>query len=283
MKIDYPIIDIHTHLREYPTLELRLKNPKNIWNVMGREAYFGRVNTFLYMANTEPPLDNLEIIKKSLEIPRYKGVKAIPVSAITKKLEGKEPVEIDSIRPYVAGFSDDGKCLNNLDILKYILSKNVLVLVHLEPEVEMLEKYLDVYSKTGGHLHFQHISRKESVDLIRLAKKDGLKITCETCPQYFYFTFRDMDLIMNPPLGDAEDLNTIIEGLRDDTIDVIASDHAPHDDPLKNGLRGLRILVPLSSGLVLKGFLDENKLRQKLFINPKKIIESGGYKLNLGL
>lgn len=281
MYLDFPIIDIHTHLREYPSLGLRLKNRKNIKNVLGREAYFGRINSFLYMANTEPPLDRLGIIKKSLEIPRYKGVKAIPVSAITKNLDGKEPVDVDNIKPYVAGFSDDGKCLGNLEILKYVLSKNVLVMAHLEPEMEMLKKYLEIYSETGGHLHFQHISRKESVDLIRIAKKDGLKITCETCPHYFYFTFRDMDLIMNPPLGDTEDLNAIIEGLKDGTIDAIASDHAPHDDPLKNGLRGIRVLVPLSSGLVLKGFLNEDQLKEKLYINPRRIIESGGYKLNL--
>jgi dihydroorotase len=281
MKIDYPVIDMHTHLREYPPLGLRLKNPKNLWNILGREAYFGRVNTFLYMANTEPPLDNIEIIKKSLEIPRYKGVKAMPVSAITKKIEGKEPVDIDNIKPYVAGFSDDGKCLNDLEILKYALRKNVLVLAHLEPEMEMLKKYLEVYSEVGGHLHFQHISKKESVDLIRQAKKEGLKITCETCPHYFYFTYRDMDLIVNPPLGDGDDLNAIIEGLGDGTIDIITSDHAPHNDPFMNGLRGIRVLIPLSSGLVLKNFLTENQLKDKLYLNPKRIIESGGYKLKI--
>lgn len=276
----YLTIDLHTHLREYPSLGLRLKNLKNEENALGKEAYFGKVGTFLYMANTEPPIDNLEIIKKSLEILRYKTVKAIPVSAITKNLEGKEPVDIEKIKPYVAGFSDDGKCLYDLEILKYILKKNVLVMAHLEPETEMLEKYLDVYSKTGGHLHFQHISRKKSVDLIRVAKKDGLKITCETCPHYFYFTFQYMDLIMNPPLGSEEDLHAIMEGLKDNTIDAISSDHAPHDDPLKNGLRGLRTLVPLSYGLVLKGILSEKQLKEKLYFNPKKIIESGGYKLN---
>lgn len=279
MKIDYPIIDMHTHLREYPSLDIRLKNPDNILNVLGREAHFGRVNTFLYMANTEPPLDNLEIIRRSLKLPRYREVGAIPVSAITKELKGKEVVDIDAIKPYVAGFSNDGNCLEDLSILEYVLKKGILVLAHLEPETEMLKKYLDVYGKVGGNLHFQHISKKESVDLIRSAKKDGLKVTCETCPHYFYFTFRDADLVMNPPLGDAEDLNSIIQGLRDDTIDVIASDHAPHDDPLKNGLRGIRILIPLSSGLVFKNFLTEDQLKEKLYLNPKKIIESGGYKL----
>lgn len=281
MMINYPVIDIHTHLREDPSLGLRMKNPNNIWNSVGREAHFGGISTFLYMANTEPPLDNLEIIKKSLSIPRYKGAKAIPVSAITKNLKGKKLVEIDNIKPFVAGFSDDGKCLHDLDILEYVLRKNVQVFAHLEPETEMLEKYLKVFQRVGGHLHFQHISRKKSVDLIRAAKKKGLGITCETCPHYFYFTFRDRDLIMNPPLGDTEDLEAIILGLQDGTIDVIASDHAPHDDPLKNGLRGLRTLVPLAFGLVLKGFLTEKQLKEKLYLNPKKIIESGEYKLKV--
>jgi len=281
MRIGYPVIDLHTHLREYPSLDLRLKNPQNLINILGEEAYFGGVKNFLYMANTQPPLDNVEIIKKSLSIPRYPGVNAIPVSAITEKSEGKRLVDVDRIRPYVAGFSDDGKCLKDLDILKAILKKKVLVMAHLEPETEMLRKYLKVFSKTGGHLHIQHVSKKESVELIRPAKKEGLKITCETCPHYFYFTCKDMDLIMNPPLGKAQDLEAIMEGLKDGTIDVIASDHAPHDDPLKNGLRGLRVLVPLSLGLVLKGILSKTQLKEKLFLNPKRIIESGGYKLRV--
>ncbi len=263
MKLGFPAIDIHTHLRNNIPFHTKIAKESGI-------------DVVVYMANCSPPLDNLRRIKKSLKEKRY--CKAIPVSAITKGLRGKKLVEIDKIKPYVAGFSDDGNCLYNLDILKNILSKNVLVLVHLEPEIEMLKKYLDIYSETGGLLHFQHISKKESVNLIRLTKKNGLKITCETCPHYFTYSKDDLDTKINPPLGTKEDIIAIREGLADGTIDVIASDYAPL--PRKTGIAGFRSFLPLSYGLVLEGVLTETQLKEKLFLNPKKIIEKGGYEIN---
>lgn len=263
-KIDYPVIDLHTHLRNNIPLHTKIAEENGI-------------DVLVYMANCLPPLDNLKTIKKSLKEKRY--CKAIPVSAITINLGGKKLVDIDKIKPYVAGFSDDGKCLYDLEILKSILKKNVLMLVHLEPETEMLKKYLDVYSGTGGKLHFQHISKKESVDLIRLAKRGGLKITCETCPHYFTYSKEDLETKVNPPLGSKEDILAVKEGLSDGTIDVIASDYAPL--PRKTGIAGFRSFLSLSCGLVLEGVLTKNKLKEKLFLNPKKIIEKGEYKLEL--
>ena len=229
------------------------------------------------MANCSPPLDNLEAIKKSLKKRRY--CKAIPVSAITKKLEGKEPVDIDKVKNYVVGFSDDGKCVNDLEILKYVLRKKILVLAHLEPETEVLKKYLNIYSKIGGHLHLQHISKKESVELIRSAKKDGLKITCETCPHYFTYTAFDLDVKVNPPLGSEEDVLAIRRGLANGTIDVIASDYAP--EPRLTGISGFRSFLPLCYGLVLQGVLSEKQLKEKIFLNPKKIIANGNHNILL--
>jgi len=275
-KIPHPIIDMHTHLRDSIPLEIRLKNISNEGNAIGKVAKQGKVDVLLYMANTDPPLDNLETIKKSLMLKRY-GARAIPVSAMTKKLKGKDPVDIDAIKPYVAGFSDDGKCLEDLEILEYFLRKKVLVLAHCEPETEMIEKYIGVLEKTRGNLHIQHVSRKSSVEAIRVAKKIGLPITCETCPQYFIYTYNDRDLVLNPPLGSEMDVAEIKKGLRDGTIDVIASDHAPHDDPLRNGLRGLKTLVSLSYGLVLSGILPEEELWKKLTDNPRKIIAKNNY------
>ena len=266
IKLSFPVIDLHTHLRN--NIPLHTKNAKE-----------SGIDAVVYMANCSPSLDNLTTIKKSLKAKRY--CKTIPVSAITKELLGKKLVDIDRIKPFVAGFSDDGKCLSNLDILKYILSKKVLVLAHLEPETEMLKKYLTVFSKTGGHLHFQHISRKESVNLIRLAKRDGLKITCEACPHYFTYSREDLNVKVNPPLALKEDILAIKEGLADGTIDVIASDYAPL--PRKTGIAGFRSFLPLSYGLVLEGILTKIQLKEKLFLNPKKIIRKGGYKLKLYL
>lgn len=184
-KIPYPIIDMHTHLRDSTPLGIRLMNPENEGNTIGKIAKQGIVDVILYMANTNPVLDNVEIIKKSLALRRH-HVKAIPVSAMTKNLEGKAPVDIEAIQPYVAGFSDDGKCLYDLDILAYFLRKKVLVLAHCEPETETIEKYIKVLEKTGGDLHIKHVSRKSSVEIIRMAKKIGLPITCETCPNILY-------------------------------------------------------------------------------------------------
>ena len=264
MKLGFPVIDLHTHLRSNIPLHTRIARENGI-------------DVVVYMANCSPPLDDLKTIKKSLRERRY--CKAYPVSAITEDLEGKKLVDIDKIKPYVVGFSDDGKCLSGLDILEYVLEKKVLVLAHLEPESEMLRKYLNIYSKVGGNLHFQHISKKKSVDLIRMAKKDGSKVTCETCPHYFTYTKEDLETKVNPPLGSKEDVSAVREGLVDGTIDIIASDYAPL--PRKTGIAGFRSFFPLSYGLVIAGILTKKQLREKLFLNPKRIIKKGGYKLKV--
>lgn len=107
----------------------------------------------------------------------------------------------------------------------------------------------------------------------------GLNITCETCPHYFTFTKQDLEIQVNPPLSTQEDILAIKQGLADGTIDVIASDYAP--EPRKTGISGFSSFLPLSYGLVIEGILSEKQLKEKLFINPKKIIESTGFILNL--
>ncbi len=145
-----PMIDLHTHLRNDIPGHTKIAKESGI-------------DVVVYMANCNPPLDNLERIKKSLKEKRY--CKAIPVSAITKNLEGKELVDVDKIKPYVVGFSDDGRCVSNLKLISEILKKDVLVLVHCEPEIKTIDKYLNLLKKINGELHIQHISKKESVKL----------------------------------------------------------------------------------------------------------------------
>lgn len=274
--LDFPVIDMHTHLRDEIGRHTRMA------------GNYG-VDVVVYMANCDPPLDNLEAIKQSLAKTRY--CQAIPVSAITKGLEGKELVDIDEIKPWVAGFSDDGKLLQNLDLLNIVLKKNVLVLAHCSPpfetgwvepglETKWVKMHLDVLAKTGGLLHIQHVSKKGTVEVIRKAKKQGTKVTCETCPHYWTFSRQDLDTKVNPPLGEEEDVCAVRQGLADGTIDVIASDYAP--EPRITGMAGRRAFLPLSYGLVLEGILTEEQLKEKLFLNPKRIIESGGYKLKGG-
>lgn len=271
MEKDYPIIDLHCHLRNDIPGHTKIAKESGI-------------NLVLYMANSKPPLDNLEQIKKSLKKKRY--CQAIPISAITKGLAGKELVEVDKIKPYVAGFSDDGQYLKSLNLLKEILKKNALVFVHCSPsyeigvkkpylETKFVERYLKVLKRAGGKLHIQHVSQKGTVELIRKAKRQGLKITCETCPHYFTYTKDDLETKVNPPLATSKDVEAVKKGLKDGTIDAIASDYAPL--PRITGMTGFRAFLSLSYGLVLARVLSKSQLKEKLFINPKKIIESGGY------
>ena len=269
-KINYPVIDLHTHLRN--------DIPRHT-----KEAKEAGIDIVVYMANCNPPNDNLERIKASLKEKRY--CKALPVSAITKGLKGKELVDVDKIKPYVVGFSDDGKYLEDLGLLKQILKKDVLILAHCSPsfeigvkrpdlETKFVKRYIEVFERIKkGNLHFQHISRKETVKLIREAKKKGLKITCETCPHYFTFTREELETKVNPPLAEKDDVIAVRKGLADGTIDAITSDYAPL--PRKTGIAGFRSFLPLCYGLVMMGVLTERKLKEKIYLAPKKIIEKG--------
>ncbi|MCG2689911.1 hypothetical protein L6252_01365 [Candidatus Parcubacteria bacterium] len=270
----YPIIDLHAHLRNNNDIAKHTKIAKN-----------SGIDVVVYMANSQPPLDNVEGVRQSLKVKRH--CQALPISAITKDLAGKELVDIDKIKHLVVGFSDDGKYLEDLNLLKKALEKNVLVLAHCSPsyeisvkkpslETELIKKYLTVLKRIGGKLHFQHISKKSTVELIRKAKCEGFQFTCETCPHYFTFTAEDLDVKVNPPLAASEDVLAIRQGLSDGTIDVIASDYAP--EPRATGIAGFRSFLPLCYGLVLQCVLTEAQLKEKLYLNPRKIIESGGYK-----
>jgi len=266
MRFDYPIIDTHTHLRNQIPKHTKLAKKAGL-------------DTIVYMANCSPPLDKISAIKKSLKETRF--CKALPVSALTKNLEGKEIVNIDEIKPYVVGFSDDGIYLEDLKLLREALKKDVLILAHCSPNYEIgvkkpeletryIEDYLKVFKATGGKLHIQHVSKKESVALIRKAKKEGSTVTCETCPHYFTHTNDDLNVKVNPPLATKEDVLAIKEGLKDGTIDVIASDYAPK--PRETGLDDFTSFLKLSSKLVLENVLTEKQLGEKLSVNPMKII-----------
>jgi dihydroorotase len=280
----YPVIDMHTHV-------IREDWSNDIFFHTSLAKKSG-IDWVVFMANSTPPLDSLRKIEYLLPLLKERAVcKTAFVSAITKGLDGKELVDVEAIRPYVVGFSDDGKYLEDLGLLQNILEMNVLVLAHCSPpyedgienpdlETKFIERYLPVLERTNGRLHIQHISKKESVELIRDAKMRGLQLTCETCPHYFTFSGNDLDAKVNPPLATVEDITAIREGLSDGTIDVIASDYAPK--PRKTGIAGFRSFIPLVSGLLLQRVLTEEQLKEKIYLNPKKIIEKGGMQIDLG-
>jgi dihydroorotase len=249
------VVDFHTHLRDDISRHTSI-------------AMRSGIKTVVYMANTPVPLDSVEAVRESLDQKAW--IRAYPVAALTRGLAGKEPTDIEGLREWVVGFSDDGKCLIDLGILEDVLKQGVLVLAHLEPEVETLSRYLDVLAKVGGHLHFQHISKTESVKLLRKARKK-LEFTCETCPQYFLFDGETEGLQVNPPLGSFDDVNEIERGLRDGTIDIIASDYAPL--PRATGIAGFRGFLGTCFGLVLDGTLSEEQLRAKICDLPWGMIE----------
>jgi dihydroorotase len=263
--LGYKVIDLHTHLRDNIPFHTRL----------AKEAGIGMV---LYMANTKPCLDNIADIETSLKKKRF--VKATPVSAITIGRKGKKLVDIESIKPYVAGFSDDGDCLKDLKLFAEALKKNVLLMVHSEPETEMVEKYLRILEKIGGRLHLQHVVSASTIKIIRKYKKRGLKFTAETCPHYFTYPNEVEDKPIYPPLGTLKDITTIKEALADGTIDCIASDYAPVPRPRGTGFASFASFIPLCYGLVLEKALTPKQLKEKIHDNPLKIIKSGEFFLS---
>lgn len=158
MHFNYPIIDIHTHLRSDKDIEKHTKIAKA-----------SGIDVIVYMANCNPPLDNLKSIKKSLKTKKH--CVALPFSAITKNLKGKELVEIEEIKHFVVGFSDDGNYLENLDLLYEILRKKVLVMAHCSPpykvgvvnpvlETKFIKKYLNVLKKAAVNYIFSIFLKK---------------------------------------------------------------------------------------------------------------------------
>ena len=272
---DYPVIDMHAHLRRQIAKHTKV----------AKEC---RIDVVVYMANSKPPLDSREQILASLRRKRY--CLAIPISAITKDLAGKELVDIDKIRDLVPAFSDDGQLLKDLGLLKAAFEKRVPIWPHCSPpfeeglkrpwlETKYAERHLRIAEETDGIIHIQHVSQRTTVELIRAVKKQGIKVTAETGPQYCFFSREGLETKINPPLNAKKDQEAIKEGLADGTIDALISDYAPQ---LRiTGMAIWEAFLPLCYGLVLEGVLTEEQLKEKLFLNPKRIIESGGYKLNL--
>lgn len=276
------LIEMHCHLRE-PGFEY-----KETIETGALAAQCGGYVAICPMANTNPVNDNLETLKFIQEKTAKTDVKIFPVCAVTKRLNGEHLTDINALKQAGAiAFSDDGKPVDNLGLFEQALKSGELIMSHPEGkngEAECVERELEIYKKVGGKLHFAHISTKKSIDLIRNAKKEGLKVTCETAPHYFTFTKEDETsdgrFKMNPPLAGKEDLEAVIQGLQDDTIDCIATDHAPHSLEEKTkqfaqapfGIVGFETALGASLKLVQDGYLTMNQLVEKMSSNPAKIL-----------
>lgn len=306
-------LDMHVHLRE-PGFEYK----EDIESGQ-RAALNGGFTAIACMANTNPVNDNSAVThyikckSKETRIP----VDVYPIAAITVGLKGEKIVEMGDLKEAGAvGFSDDGNPVENSDILRrameYSKCFNMPIICHSEEkelskdgqinegilslklglkgipkEAEVIGIYRDLMlaKLTKAKVHIAHVSTKDSVELIRKAKKEGINISCETCPHYFILTEEEVlgyntFAKVNPPLRTEEDVMAIREGLKDGTIDVIVSDHAPHHIDEKDrefelapfGMIGLQTMVPLSLELVRLGILDFQALAEKLSRKPHQIL-----------
>lgn len=274
-------IEMHCHLRE-PGFEYKETIETGI-----QSALNGGYTAICPMANTNPVVDNVETIKYELDKAAAIGkILICPIAAASFGLNGEELTDFNALKEAGAiAFSDDGKPFWNLDLFRKALQSGELIISHAEDEVNEVEQELQVLKEVGGRLHFAHLSTKRAIELVRQAKKEGLNVTCETAPHYFSFTKEDETqdgrFKMNPPLRTKDDLEAIIEGLKDGTIDCISTDHAPHSLEEKTkpfaqspfGIVGFETALGATlTYLVNKGHLTINQAIEKLSSNPAKIL-----------
>ncbi|NWF52910.1 MAG: dihydroorotase [Nitrospirae bacterium] len=306
------LIDMHVHLRE-PGYE-----HKETIKTGTKAAIRGGFTTVCCMSNTYPVNDNASVTEYIIRKAALEGLcTVLPIGAITKGQKGEELVEMGTMKEQgCIAFSDDGlPVMNSLIMrraLEYSRAFDLPIISHCEDltlsddgvmndgllsmtlglkgipaEAEQIMVFRDILltELTHGRLHICHVSTEGSVNLIREAKKRGVNVTAETCPHYFILTedaIRDYDtnVKVNPPLRTKKDIDAIKEGLRDGTIDVIATDHAPHNrdeklmefDLAPSGISGLETALPLSLMLVDEGILSIKKLVEKMSSNPAKIL-----------
>ena len=273
------LIDMHVHFRE-PGFEYKETIETGI--ASAKSGGFSGVCT---MPNTMPVADNPSVIKEILAKAKKYKFEIYPIAAITKNLDSLELVDFKELKKAGAiGFSNDGLPLLDKDVFLEALKSEELILSHCENETTEVAWQIELFEKAlkegyKPRLHFCHISKKDSIDLIRNAKKRGLKITAETAPHNITFTKNDVGVNgtykMNPPLGSEIDKRAVMDGLFDGTIDVIATDHAPHSDEEKlkiypnspNGITGLETAFSLSYEL-----LGLDKTLEKMAYNPRRIL-----------
>lgn len=301
--------DVHVHFRE-PGFSY-----KETIRTGSLAAARGGYTDVCTMPNLNPVPDSVENIKKQIEIiEKDAAVRVHPYAAITVGEKGETLTNMKALAPYCIAFSDDGKgvqseammrdamlkakalgkiiaahCEDNSLLCGGYIHKGEYARLHghkgicAESEWKPIERDLRLAKETGCKYHVCHISCKESVELIRNAKANGVDVTCETAPHYLIFN--DMDLKesgnfkMNPPIRSEEDRQALIKGLQDGTIDMIATDHAPHSSEEKSrglqnslmGIVGLETAFPVMyTYLVKKGIITLERLIELMAINPRR-------------
>ncbi len=300
--------DVHVHFRE-PGFSYKETVVSG-----ARAAARGGYTAVCTMPNLNPVPDSLEHLAPQLEKIREASIAVYPYGAITQGQQGEILADMEALAPYVIAFSDDGRGVQDKGMMEQAMRHardlGKLIVAHCEDNSLLRGGYihdgdyakahghrgicsesewgpiardLELAAKTGCGYHVCHISTKESVDIIRQAKKSGVNVTCETGPHYLVmddsFLQEDGRFKMNPPLRSPEDREALVEGLQDGTIDMIATDHAPHSAEEKArgleksafGVVGLETAFPiLYTYLVKPGILSMEALLQKLTTNPRQ-------------
>lgn len=306
------LIDMHTHLREPGREDIETVGSGT------HAAIAGGITTVCTMPNTYPPMDNPKILRRLKDIIKKDAVSNVfMVGAITKGRSGIEVVDIKGLKKEGAvALSDDGDSVQEESVMREALKEakkeNLLLISHCEDtsisrngvvnegiiatklglrgipkeaEHKFIERDIKLAKRVKTKIHIAHVSTKESLDLIRRAKKNGASVTAETAPHYFSLeddaceTY-DTRTKMNPPLRSAEDVAAIKKGLADGTIDAIASDHAPHGKHEKEivfedaafGIIGLETSLGLAMMLLDAKVISWKRLVELMSLNPAKIL-----------
>jgi len=307
------LIDMHVHLRE-PGRE----EDETIATGTS-SAIAGGVTSVACMPNTEPALDTQAAAEfVILQAKRAGNANVFPIGAITKGREGKELAEIGGlVNGGAVAFTDDGSPVVSAEIMRrameYCKGFDKAILSHSEDldltrggvmnegfesmrlglrglpaaaEEIMIYREIALAEITGARAHILHVSSKGGVELIRQGKKKGIRISGEACPHHFTLTDEclrtfDSNYKMSPPLRTQSDVEAILEGLRDNTLEVLATDHAPHApekkmrelDQAPNGIIGLETFLPICiKALILPKVLTWPQMIEKMTINPAKVL-----------
>jgi len=316
------LIDMHVHLRE-PGQEYKETIASGC-----EAAAHGGFTTIVSMPNTSPVCDNAAVVDYILgRAKKANGVNVYPMGAISKGLLGEELAEMaDMIRTGAVAITDDGKGVMNAAVMRsaFEYARNFKLVVCSHPEDRHLAaggcmhegemstrlglpgapslaesvivaRDIMLCEYANSRYHVQHISTKESIELVRQAKKRGVAVTCEAAPHHWALTDQklvayDSNYKMNPPLRSEEHVKAMRRAMKDGTIDAIATDHAPHTvlekdvefDQAANGIIGLETALPLAMDLVREGVLDLPSLVAKLTVNPARILGLAKGTLSVG-
>lgn len=301
--------DVHVHLRQ-PGFSYK----ETIKSGTQASAHGGYTTVFS-MPNLKPVPDSAEHLKEQLDIIKKDAViNVLPYGAITVGQNGEELSDMEGMAKDVIAFSDDGRGVQSEEMMKEAMQRakalGKIIVAHCEDnsllhggyihdgvyasehshrgicsesEWKPIKRDLELCRQTGCAYHVCHISCKESVELIRQAKAQGVNVTCETGPHYLILTDEDLKedgrFKMNPPLRSKEDRQALIEGVLDGTIDMIATDHAPHSQEEKSrgleksafGIVGIETAFQLLyTHLVKKNIISLERLVELLAVNPRK-------------